>query len=132
VHGHAMGSRTLQQVAERINGGIRKIDKLFRFGGDEFCIVLPETVVGGAWEVAERTRTAVAAQPFLQEEAGGVALSASIGVATFPDHADTAENLVHAADRAMQAVKKSGKNACGIAPGGGAQGTAGRGADRES
>jgi diguanylate cyclase (GGDEF)-like protein len=133
VHGHAMGSRTLQQVAERIDGGIRKIDKLFRFGGDEFCIVLPETDVGGAWEVAERTRVAIADQPFLVEEAGGIILSASLGVATFPEHGDTAESLVHAADRAMQAVKKIGKNASGIAAGDAPRGAAGqRSAERES
>lgn len=115
LHGHAMGSRSLQQVAVRIDGGIRKIDKLFRFGGDEFCIVLPETDVGGAWEVAERTRSAIAATPFLIEEVGGIPLSASLGVATFPEHGDAAESLVHAADRAMQSVKKAGKNATGIA-----------------
>jgi len=133
AHGHAMGSRALQQVAERINDGIRKIDKLFRFGGDEFCIVLPETDRGGAWEVAERTRQAIAARAFLVEEAGGVPLSASLGVATFPEHGDTAESLVHAADRAMQAVKKTGKNASGLAPGDEGRGVSGRrSAERES
>jgi diguanylate cyclase (GGDEF)-like protein len=133
AHGHAMGSRSLQQVAERIDGGIRKIDKLFRFGGDEFCIVLPETDRGGAWEVAERTRSAIQSRPFLVEETGGVALSASLGVATFPEHGDTAESLVHAADRAMQAVKKSGKNATGIAPGEAGGGVPGRrSVERES
>jgi len=133
AHGHAMGSRSLQQVAERICGGIRKIDKLFRFGGDEFCIVLPETDVEGAWEVAERMRAAIAGRPFLEEEVGGIALSASLGVATFPEHGDAAENLVHAADRAMQAVKKSGKNAIGIAGGGaGRAAPAARPAERDS
>ena len=113
--GHAMGSRSLQEAAARIAGGIRKIDKLFRFGGDEFCIVLPETDTGGAFEVAERTRQALAGSPFLLAEVGGVPLSASLGLATFPEHGSAGEELVQAADRAMQNVKKTGKNAIGIA-----------------
>lgn len=114
--GHAMGSRTLQEVSARITDGIRKIDKLFRFGGDEFCIVLPETNTQGAYEVAERARASIAGSPLLVPEVGGVAMSASLGVATFPDHGSTAQELVQAADRAMQDVKKTTKNAILVAP----------------
>ena len=113
--GHSMGSRSLQEVSDRITGGIRKIDKLFRFGGDEFCVVLPETDARGAYEVAERTRRRIAAEPLLVPEIGGVRLSASLGLATFPEHGGSAESLVRAADRAMQEVKRSGKNAIGVA-----------------
>lgn len=114
--GHAMGSRSLQEVSARITDGIRKIDKLFRFGGDEFCIVLPETDTQGAFEVAERARASIASSPLLVPEVGGVAMSASLGVATFPEHGSTAQELVQAADRAMQDVKKASKNAIGVAP----------------
>ena len=102
-------------MSERIDGGIRKIDKLFRFGGDEFCVVLPETDARGARRVAERTREAIGSRPLLVPEVGGIGLSASVGIATYPDHAGTSEGLVQAADRAMQKIKASGKNGVGIA-----------------
>ena len=116
--GHSMGSRTLYEVSVRIRSRIRKFDKLFRFGGDEFCIVLPETEWHGAMEVAERVRDAVASRPFLVrelEDKKGIGMSASLGIASFPLHAREQRELVQLADRAMQKVKNSGKNAIGVA-----------------
>jgi diguanylate cyclase (GGDEF)-like protein len=117
LHGHSMGSQTLLEVSRRIRNRIRKFDKLFRFGGDEFCIVLPETEWHGAVEVAERVREAIIMSRFLQEEigGGGIAMSASLGIASFPLHARTQKDLISTADRAMQQVKKKSKNAVGIA-----------------
>jgi diguanylate cyclase (GGDEF)-like protein len=111
--GHAAGSRTLLEVSERVRGKIRKFDKLFRFGGDEFCIVLPETEWHGATEVAERVRDAISGRPFLtatRGPQGGQPMTASFGIASFPLHARTKEELVQRADRAMQSVKSTGKN----------------------
>lgn len=115
--GHAMGSRTLYEVSVRVRAKIRKFDKLFRFGGDEFCIVLPETEWHGALEVAERVREAIASKPFLLRELGneGVHMTASLGIASFPLHARNQKDLIERADRAMQRVKNDGKNAIGIA-----------------
>jgi diguanylate cyclase (GGDEF)-like protein len=115
--GHNMGSRTLYEVSVRVRAKIRKFDKLFRFGGDEFCIVLPETEWHGALEVAERVREAVAGKPFLLRELGnqGVGMTASLGIASFPLHARTRKELIERADRAMQRVKAGGKNGIGIA-----------------
>jgi diguanylate cyclase (GGDEF)-like protein len=116
--GHAAGSRTLYEVSDRVRGKIRKFDKLFRFGGDEFCIVLPETEWHGALEVAERVRDAIAGKPFLIAQGGGAAgnpMTASFGVASFPLHARTKEELVQRADRAMQSIKASVKNAIAVA-----------------
>jgi len=115
--GHAMGSRTLYEVSVRVRAKIRKFDKLFRFGGDEFCIVLPETEWHGALEVAERVREAIAGKPFLVRELGGegVSMTASLGIASFPLHARTQKDLIERADRAMQRVKNGSKNAIGIA-----------------
>jgi len=111
--GHAAGSRTLLEVSERVRGKIRKFDKLFRFGGDEFCIVLPETEWHGATEVAERVREVISGRPFLaatRGTQGAQPMTASFGIASFPLHARTKEELVQRADRAMQSVKTTTKN----------------------
>ncbi len=111
--GHASGSRTLLEVSERVRGKIRKFDKLFRFGGDEFCIVLPETEWHGAMEVAERVREAISSRPFLMATRGpqgAQSMTASFGIASFPLHARTKEELVQRADRAMQSIKTTSKN----------------------
>jgi len=117
LHGHSMGSQTLFEVSSRIRNCVRKFDKLFRFGGDEFCVVLPETEWHGAVEVAERVREAIIASSFLRKDigGGGIVMTASLGIASFPLHARTQKGLVSAADRAMQRVKKTSKNAVGIA-----------------
>ena len=116
-YGHAMGSQTLHEVSVRVRSKIRKFDKLFRFGGDEFCIVLPETEWHGALEVAERVREAISSKDFLVRELGegkGTHMTASLGIASFPLHARTQAALIQRADRAMQRVKKTTKNAIGI------------------
>ena len=116
-YGHAMGSQTLHEVSVRVRAKIRKFDKLFRFGGDEFCIVLPETEWHGALEVAERVREAISSKAFLVREVSdgkGIHMSASLGIASFPLHARTQAALIQRADRAMQKVKKTTKNAIGI------------------
>jgi diguanylate cyclase (GGDEF)-like protein len=116
--GHAAGSRTLLEVSERVRGKIRKFDKLFRFGGDEFCIVLPETEWHGAMEVAERVREVISGRPFLTSTRGpqgAQPMTASFGIASFPLHARTKEELVQRADRAMQAIKSTTKNGIGTA-----------------
>jgi diguanylate cyclase (GGDEF)-like protein len=113
-----MGSRTLLEVSRRIRSKIRRFDKLFRFGGDEFCIVLPETEWHGAMEVAERVRDAIACKPFLVRELGdpaGSPMTASLGIASYPLHARTQADLIELADRAMQRVKKGTKNSIGVA-----------------
>lgn len=114
LHGHIIGSKAIRKVADRVMPLIRTVDKLFRYGGDEFCVVLPETGWQGALEVAERLRASVEAAPFLQD-VGGVELTASFGVASYPEHADSREALIRAADQAMYRVKQSGKNSISVA-----------------
>ena len=117
AHGHAMGSRTLLEVSLRVRSKIRKFDKLFRFGGDEFCILLPETEWHGAMEVAERVREAIASKPFLMRELGesAVNMTASLGIASYPLHARSQQDLVRQSDLAMQRVKGGTKNSIGVA-----------------
>jgi diguanylate cyclase (GGDEF)-like protein len=114
-YGHLMGSQALRELCLRLIGSIRRFDKMFRFGGDEFCILLPQTGVEGATELAERLRRAVADAPFLVSETGGLRLTASFGIASFPTHARSSQDLVQRADLAMRGVKKERKNALGIA-----------------
>lgn len=116
--GHGAGSRALLEVSQRVRTKVRKFDKVFRFGGDEFCIVLPETEWHGALEVAERVREAIASRPLLSDldlPVPGVAMTASFGIASFPLHARTKEDLVQRSDRAMQSIKMTLKNGIAVA-----------------
>jgi diguanylate cyclase (GGDEF)-like protein len=110
VHGHLFGSRALVEAAAVIRGSARETDVVARFGGDEFAIILPDTGGEGAYAVGERVRDKIAAFKFLSADLLDIHLTASVGVATLPDVAASAEELVHAADKAMYAVKDSGKN----------------------
>jgi diguanylate cyclase (GGDEF)-like protein len=110
THGHLFGSRALVEAAEVISGSARETDTVARFGGDEFALVLPDTGGPGAFAVGERIRERIAAHRFLASEGLNVHLTVSIGVATLPDAAAAAEELVQAADAAMYRVKDRGKN----------------------
>ncbi len=114
-HGHLIGSRTLQEVAKRILSAVRGIDKVVRFGGDEFCIILPQTDEHQAVAVASRVRKAINGNAFRLEPNIEVIVTASFGIASFPTHAITKDNLIRQADAAMYQVKSTTKNAVGIA-----------------
>ena len=110
THGHLFGSRALVEAAAVIRSSARETDVVARWGGDEFALVLPDTGGEGAYAVGERIRERIAAHKFLAEDGLDIHLTASVGVATLPDVAASAEELVHAADSAMYRVKESGKN----------------------
>jgi len=115
LYGHLSGSRTLQEVAKRILGAVRGIDKVVRFGGDEFCVVLPQTDQDQAVAVAHRVARAVSASPLRIDPEIEVSITASFGIATYPTHAVSKENLIREADAAMYRVKSTTKNAVGVA-----------------
>jgi diguanylate cyclase (GGDEF)-like protein len=110
THGHLFGSRALVEAAAVIKGSARETDVVARFGGDEFALVLPDTGGEGAYAVGERIRERIAAHPFLRCDGLNIRLTASVGVATFPEIAGSADELLHAADAAMYVVKDRGKN----------------------
>jgi two-component system cell cycle response regulator len=110
THGHLFGSRALVEAATVIRGSARETDVVARFGGDEFALVLPDTGADGAYAVGERIRDRIADHIFLTGEGLTIRLTASVGVATLPDVAISADELVHAADAAMYVVKARGKN----------------------
>jgi diguanylate cyclase (GGDEF)-like protein len=110
THGHLFGSRALVEAAAVIRRSARETDVAARFGGDEFALVLPDTGGEGAFAVGERIRERIAAHEFLAGNGLNIHLTGSVGVATLPDVAASADELLQAADKAMYAVKDSGKN----------------------
>jgi diguanylate cyclase (GGDEF)-like protein len=114
--GHLAGSRTIGHFGRQIASLLRPGDVAARFGGDEFVILLPKTETAAARQIAERIQEAIAATAVIDElDVDATAVTASIGVATAPDHASDPEELFHAADGAMYAVKRSGKNGVAVA-----------------
>lgn len=109
-HGHLFGSRALVEAAAVIRASARETDVVARFGGDEFALVLPDTGSDGALAVGERIRERIAAHAFLHGDGLDMHLTVSVGVATLPDVAVSAEALIQAADEAMYHVKDHGKN----------------------
>ena len=108
-YGHYHGDIVLRAVAHIIREGSRSVDVTARYGGDEFVALLPETESSGAYIVAEKIRQGVTE---LAVEAAGqqVTTSLSIGVVSFPEDGQTADELMIAADEAMYLSKRMGKN----------------------
>lgn len=111
VHGHLTGGKVLIEVSRLLQANVRENDVLVRYGGDEFVVVLPGTDTQAAVEVAERVRQAVRNHRFLGREGRDIRLTASVGVATYPDDAGSREELVDKADRAMYRNKEASRDA---------------------
>jgi two-component system cell cycle response regulator len=110
AHGHPAGDAVLRGVAERMLRTLRATDTAGRWGGDELIVVMPHNEPQGAVVAAERWRQAVAAAPFPLPDGSQVGATLSIGVAALaPEHAAAAD-LVAAADRALYAAKRRGRN----------------------
>ncbi len=114
-YGHLAGSGTLAEVGSILAQAVRESDILARYGGDEFVVVLPETPASGALVIAERLRKAIEEHGFLQGHGLAARISASFGIASYPDHALTPEGLIQKADQAMYRVKERDKNGIEVA-----------------
>lgn len=115
THGHLFGSRALVEAASVIRTSARETDMVARFGGDEFALILPDTGSEGAAAVGDRVRDRIADFRFLRGDGLDIHLTVSVGVATLPDVAASAEGLIQAADEAMYWVKDHGKNGLHVA-----------------
>ena len=115
THGHLFGSRALIEAASVIRQSARETDIVARFGGDEFALILPDTGSDGAVAVGERIRDRIDEFRFLTNHGLSIHLTVSVGVATLPDVAASAEGLIQSADQAMYYVKDHGKNGVFVA-----------------
>jgi len=117
MHGHLVGSHVLMEMAAVILSSIRDTDAVARYGGDEFVIVLPDTGMELAGSVAERIRDMIGRFHFTGGRRLDLTLTASFGVATFPEHASSPQQLIACADTAMYEAKAAQKNCVRFATG---------------
>ena len=106
-HGHLIGTELLVEVAQLMQLNTRAVDMVFRYGGDEFVVLLPQTGKPAAVDAAERLRHALKEARFLASHALKLCIGASFGVATYPHDGDSAESILQAADGLMYKVKHS-------------------------
>jgi len=110
LHGHLVGSHVLMEVAAAILPSVRDTDCVIRYGGDEFVVILTETGLDEALQVADRIRQKIESRPFTGGRRLKISLTSSFGVAVFPQHALSPQQLITCADRAMYEAKAAGKN----------------------
>jgi diguanylate cyclase (GGDEF)-like protein len=110
TYGHLLGGQTLREVADRIISLVRPPNMASRYGGDEYVIILPDKGGEEALALAEDVRRKVESAPFLTTHNLACKITASIGIAVYPVHGRTMDELFSKADKAMYKVKETGKN----------------------
>lgn len=114
-HGHSAGDKVLVNVANLLGSHLRGEDLICRFGGEEFTIILPGAPMEVAEARAEQLRELIQASPVALGEEGQLLVTASLGIATFPDHGADMAALIDAADDALYEAKENGRNRVVIA-----------------
>jgi two-component system, cell cycle response regulator len=110
TYGHDAGDTVLREFAARFRRNTRGIDLACRMGGEEFVIIMPDTEITRAFQVAERLRACIAAEPFHINAETRIRVTASVGLATVERRGDTPESLFKRADQALYAAKRDGRN----------------------
>ncbi len=110
-HGHLEGDLVLQRVGHILEQNCRRSDVVARYGGDEFVILMPETNIEQSQQLASKLRTWIAADPLLRDKN----ITASFGIASFPVHGSTPQELIQVADASMYLSKHQGGNAVSTA-----------------
>lgn len=114
THGHATGDAILQGVVKRALESLRQSDSLGRIGGEEFAVILPETEIAAAMDVAERLRQHVCSRALIAEREA-VTCSVSIGIAQLSSKDGSIDALLHRADEALYVAKNNGRNRVEVA-----------------
>jgi diguanylate cyclase (GGDEF)-like protein len=115
THGHLVGSRLLAEMGEAMKTNCRLIDFAFRYGGDEFVILLPQTSKENAINVSRRLHRLIRETVWLQKEGLNIQITPSVGMAAYPVDAKTKEGLLHLADEAMYLVKNTNRDSVAVA-----------------
>ncbi len=110
THGHQAGDKVLQEFADILRESAREVDRLGRYGGEEFMSILPETGIEDATVFVERVWREVSRHPFEVGKPEPLHLTVSAGVATYPNGIETPEALIHRADQALYAAKAGGRD----------------------
>ncbi|MFN2566134.1 MAG: GGDEF domain-containing protein [Gemmatimonadaceae bacterium] len=113
-HGHEAGDAVLRTIARTLADGVRAVDLCARFGGEELAILLPQTTAAGAFELADRLRRRIAGRPIRHNDAE-IPVTASFGVASYPDVVRSRDALFPAADTALYDAKRDGRNCVRLA-----------------
>ena len=115
TYGHLMGSKLLNEIGQAIKDKCRMIDLAFRYGGDEFVLLLPQTSKENAMGVARRLHKLIRETVWLKEPNLNVHITASVGLASFPADSKTKTELLHLADEAMYLVKNTSRDSVAAA-----------------
>src|SRR6202048_4783336 len=115
THGHLVGSRLLAEMGDALKTNCRLIDFAFRYGGDEFVILLPQTSKENALNVARRLHKMIRETVWLQQEGLNIPVTPSVGLAAYPVDSKTKEGLLHLADEAMYLVKNTHRDSVAAA-----------------
>ena len=109
AEGHVLGDEALKKIAQNLSANLRKSDAVGRYGGEEFMLVLPETKIQSAKEIADRLRVGIERMSF-QGQKEEAFLTVSIGLAAFPEFGKSAEELLQVADHSLFVAKERGRN----------------------
>jgi diguanylate cyclase (GGDEF)-like protein len=115
THGHLVGSRLLAEIGNALKNKCRLIDFAFRYGGDEFVLLLPQTSKESALNVARRLHKMIRESKWLESEGLNIKVTTSLGVASYPVDSRSKEGLLHLADEAMYLVKNTNRDSVAAA-----------------